>query len=384
MIGLLALLLAARASPTPAPTPTPFGTLSRSGVLRAYDFQRYNRVGVNQSATNFGGSLHLEYTASSRPFTLGATYFFANPLGTNGSDPRSDPQVDNTLPGYSYSSLGELFAQYRTWRDFVQLGKMQIATPWANGADGRLIPVTFQGLVARRYFGRGWNLGLVRVARFKSRTSATFDADNLLTTARTSGFLMLSLSRAAGSFTGSLHQYWFDNIASLTYAQASWKLSHRRFIGAQGVIENDAGAALLGVIHNRTLGLQFGQRIGAVTATLGYDEAPAVLYLTSTPSSIFQPTGGTAAFANAGGGLFRVVGGGIASPYTDGYVADPLFTTSIVTSLVDRRSPGSALELAFEASDASGRLSGRIARSFFDFSNPLGSASATESALDAT
>ncbi|GAC1388782.1 MAG: hypothetical protein NVSMB31_03490 [Vulcanimicrobiaceae bacterium] len=385
-LAALSIAALATASPSPAPMPqhTPAGTFSTSGVLRAYEFQKINRAGVNASAFSLGGALHAEYTTAARPLTFGITYYFADPLGTNGADPQRDPRIDNSLPGFAYRSLGELYAQYRTFRDVIQIGKMQLKSPWANPADGRMIPVTFQGVAARRYFAPGWDLGIMRVARFKSRTSSTFDANNLLTNATTPGFLLVDVTRSAGSFTGSLHQYWFYDVASMTHAQVRFELSDRSFIAAQGIEEHHIGRALIGSIHSHMLGVQIGTRVGDVNATLGYNRAPAVTYVTNNPASIFQPTGGTAAKRALGGGRFQVAGGGIASPYTDGYVADPLFTTSLVASLVDRRSTGSAIKFALSATSGNGRFSGSIAHGFYDYSNPLGAATATETELDGT
>lgn len=353
-------------------------------MLRAYEFQKVNGTGPNQNAFNAGGSIHAEYTTTSRPFTIGLTYFFANPLGTNGANPQTNPQVDNSLPGYSVSSLGELYAQYRTFRDAVQIGKMQITTPWANPADGRLIPVTYQGLVARRYFAPGWDAGIMRIARFKSRTSSTFDANDLLTNATTPGFLLVDLTRSAGAFSGSVHQYWFYDIAALTHAQIRYDLSARSYLAAQAIAENSIGRALVGIVHNHTLGLQYGRTIGAVNATVGYNWSPGVTYVTTSPASVFKPVGGTPAVRALGGGLFQVAGGGIASPYTDGYTADPLFTTSLVATLVDRRSTGSAFRIAFSATNGNGRLTALIAHGFYDYSNALGPSTATESEADVT
>lgn len=352
--------------------------------MRAYQFQRINRSGLNQQATNFGGGVHAEYTFNARPLTLGATYYFADPLGQNGSRPQTNPKIDNSLPGFSYSSLGELYVEFRSWRDFAQVGKMQLATPWAGSADARLIPVTYQGLTARHYFGRGWDFGLTRVARFKSRTSSTFDANDLLTQATTPGFLLLDLTHTAGAFSGSLHQYWFYDVAAMTYAQVRVQISERTFVAAQMVAEADIGKSLVGTIHNHTIGLQAGTKIGALDATLGYNSSPGVLYRTAAPKTIFQPAGGTPAVRSLGNGIFAVAGGGIASPYSDAYTADPLFTTSFVASLVDRRSTGSAFRFQLAGTTANGRFSGILARGFYDYSNALGPATATESEFDGT
>ena len=385
------LFAAALVSPSPEPsvappTPAPAGIFSTSGLVRLYEFQKINAVGTNQRALNIGGALHAEYTRNAHPFTLGATYYAAEPFGLNGPNPQSNTGLDNTLPAYRYSALGELYAQYRTWRDFIQLGKMQIASPWANAADGRLIPVTYQGVVGRHYFESGWDIGITRIARFKSRTSSTFDANNLLTNATTPGFLLVELTRSAGTISGSVHQYWFYDIASMTYAQVRVRLSDRAFTAAQAVAESDIGRALLGTIHNHTLGLQLGTRIGVVNATLGYDTAPRVTYITTAPQTIFAQSAvaGSSTVRALGGGRFAVAGGGIASPYTDGYVADPLFTTAIAASLVDRRSAGYAFKFTLTAQSGNGRFSGTLARGFYNYSNSLSSATATETDADGT
>lgn len=388
MVHALVLSAAsALASPSPAPTsaaPAPQGVLTTAGVLRAYAFQKINQSGTNQRAINFGGSLHADYAPPNSPLAAGLTYFFADPLGANGPQPQRNPGIDNSLPGYAYSSLGELYLQYRTFRDLIQTGKMSIVTPWAGPADARLIPVTYQGTMVRRYFAPGWDAGIMRIARYKSRTSFTFDANDQLTPAATGGFLLLDLTRTAGSFTGSLHHYRFYDVADLTYAYARVDFSPRGFAAVQGIIENNAGRSLVGLVHNHTIGVQLGRKIGAATATLSYNYAPPVSYVTANPASVFVPTGGTPAVRSLGGGLFRVAGGGIASPYTDGLTADPLFTTSIVASFVERRSTGSGVKLQVSAASGNGRLSGSVAHAFYDYGNALGPATATESEADVT
>ncbi len=85
----------AQASPTPkppAPTPNPF---TYGGTIRAFYFTRSNLVqnagNPNRTAFNLGGKLHGEYHFGTTPFTAGATYFGADPLGANGANPRPNP-----------------------------------------------------------------------------------------------------------------------------------------------------------------------------------------------------------------------------------------------------------------------------------------------------
>lgn len=306
-----------------------------SGTLRAYVFQRLNRVGQNQRAWNFGGSLHGEATLKSRPFTIGATYSFADPLGTNGSNPQHNSALDNSLPAYSIRALSELYAQVRTWRDFAQLGTFGIDTPFANTADKRMVPITFQGVQARHYFGGGWNISAMHMARFKSRTSSTFDANTLLTTQRTSGFSMVEVSHGANNVNLSIDRYWFCDIADLSYLSGQWTIGNST-LSAQTVIEDQAGRALVGRIHDHTYGMQFATRIGDIDASLGFDYAPGN-------------------------------GTGIMSPYTDGVTADPLFTTSLATSQSDRRSPGTSWKLSLGGTVGDGHIPWTISQAHYNF-----------------
>jgi len=339
---------------------------AKSGTLRAYMFQRLNKVGQNQRAWNFGGTLHADVTLKSRPFTIGATYAFADPLGTNGPDPQHNAALDNTLPGFSYSSLSELYAQYRTWSDFAQIGKMSIDTPFANPADKRMIPITFQGAQVRHYFGGGWNVGLMQIARFKSRTSSTFDANNLLTQVRTRGFTLLELSHGSRFLNVTADQYWFADIASLSYLTAQMRLGEDSNLTAQAVIEDQAGRALAGAIHNHTYGLQYATRRGSIDMSLGFDYAPAVSFITTNPATIFRPLGAPAPVA-VGGGRFSVLGGGIASPYTDSLTSDPLFTTSLAASQSDKRSAGTSYKFALSGSLNSGHVPWAFSQAHFDY-----------------
>ena len=77
---------------TPTPAPNPF---SVSGAFRAYDFNTANASGfpstknvLNQHALNFAELLNLKYRFGNSGFSVGVSYFYANPF--NGcNDPRS-------------------------------------------------------------------------------------------------------------------------------------------------------------------------------------------------------------------------------------------------------------------------------------------------------
>jgi hypothetical protein len=158
----------AAAQPTPAPSPaptlkpitggSPYG-FHYSGNARIYWFTRTNRVGTNASAFNTEAKLHGEYTIPGTPLTIGVSYFGAEPFGANGNNPGFNKKIDNTLPGYSLSLLGEYYLQYKTKWLYGITGREQINTPWANPSDSRLVPVLFKGTELSGSFGYCTTLG---------------------------------------------------------------------------------------------------------------------------------------------------------------------------------------------------------------------------------
>jgi hypothetical protein len=154
------------AAPTPKPAPTP-DRVKFSGNVRAYYFTRTNRVGTNASAFNTEGKLHAEYTFPGSPWTIGVSYFGAEPFGANGQNPGFNKTVDDTLPGYTLSLLGEYYLQYKTKYLSAITGKEIINTPWANPSDSRLVPVIFQGTGVSVNLSPQTTLGAMYMARFR-------------------------------------------------------------------------------------------------------------------------------------------------------------------------------------------------------------------------
>ncbi|MBC5815747.1 MAG: hypothetical protein GIW97_04315, partial [Candidatus Eremiobacteraeota bacterium] len=84
--------------------------------------------------------------------------------------------------------------------------------------------------------------------------------------------------------------------------------------------------------------------------------AYATTNCTSTPGGVF---GGVAATkAVIPGAPVLCYGGGIASPYSDSYATDPLYTTSISQGMADVRKPGTGLKAAFTVQTNNKRLKG--------------------------
>ena len=110
--------------------------------------------------------------------------------------------------------------------------------------------------------------------------------------------------------------------------------------------------------------------------SFGVDYAPAVTFITTAPASIFRPLGAPAPAA-LGGSRFAVLGGGIASPYTDSLTSDPLFTTSLAASQSDKRSAGTSFKLALAGTLCSGHIPWAFSQAHFDF-GAVGTADETD------
>ncbi|MDQ6932699.1 MAG: OprD family porin [Candidatus Eremiobacteraeota bacterium] len=451
MLSALSVALAADSPAPPKATPKAIDRVKLNSTLRAFYFTRSNaccypkrsstmpadpRGGATQNAAafNLGGKIHAEYSLPNSPLTLGATYFGAEPFGANDNR-RNDPSaayapgfdpcagkaagfnscVDNTLPGFELSSLGEMYLQYKTKWITAQIGKESINTPWANPSDSRIVPVTFQGATLSINFAPGWTASAMRMARWKNRTSSSFDANSLLcnqapTPANfpgpackrpdagpgtpTSGFLLLGLSRKFSPYlTASVYNYEFYDVANMTHIEAKYSYSPKSplnpYLAGQYIAESDAGRAIVGAIHNHTIGAQLGASFSKeVDVALSFDSSPIVTYVTATPASVFLPVGGTPATGapvpGAPAGTNYLYGGGIASPYTDSYATDPLYTTSITQGMADRRSAGSALKLAATAYTSNRHFRGIVSRATYNYSTPAGTSKAAETNLDVT
>lgn len=398
------------AQATPAPkastAPSPF---TYSGYLRAYYFTRTNPkppdsgAAPNQASFNPAISLSADYNFGGG-FSIGGSYFYANPF--NGCDdpashshlpcgghkivPVGYPQqnnFDDTLPGYRMSTLYQAYLQYKDAGFFAKAGDQVINTPWANGSDSRLKPAAFRGADASYKIDKNWSVEGMYMNRWENRVQSDFVDSTLITengaypdsggvgntgipfgsVYTNNGFYYGKLSYT-GPMAVSLYYYHYDQIANMFWADAkySWKSWSKPFIALQGGTESDTGNALAGKISSEIIGVQIGASPWSnVDFTLGTDyipsknetiTLPAGAACSLKPGSIHEITGTLMYWLPGGGtpncvpgttpGTATVYYGGWASPYTDSYATDPLFTTSISQGMADRRSTGGSVKLA--------------------------------------
>ncbi len=370
-----AILACAGLSPAYAGTGF-FGGMKITGDIRAYDFTRhYSGPVAGQQAFSLGGALGV-LSGSVYGFSAGLTFYTAHNLGLNNAN-RS--LVDGTLAGYnSINALGQAFVQYHNRRVLVRAGDQSIANPWINASDSRMIPATYQALLAAVTPVTGLTISAMRITRFKSRTSDEFSQTDLYNSTGTfniggtgglpgvteTGAAAAGADYHGGGLKADVWGYQFYDLAKMAYAEGSYVLPGlgglKPFIGAQLVRETGSGPQYLGAVNASVYGAQIGVKHAGDELTLGYDDLPAH----------------AGAFGN----------GDVVSPYTTGYATDPLYTTSMIQGLIDRKTTGHAIKISATAYLLQHRV--RLIASFADYFNTLysgyTSARTNEADLDLT
>lgn len=385
------------ARPQTAPSAVPLRPFRYSGNLRAFYFVRQNaqQNAANPNRTAFlpGGTLHLEYHPVT-PLSIGTTYTGAYAGDINGPSPEFNNKIDNTVPGFPLSTFDEAYVAYKTAFVDASVGDKFYNFIWMPISDARVKPSAYQGGDISFRPIPGIQVGVSRIIRFESRTSSNFQPDTLLTAfipgqptplvvRNTAGALHTYLFGTTKRFTGRFENYQFYDMASLFYADAKYSLAPKSkidpYLAVQEVNEQQTGRAIFGTINNNTIGFQLGVSASKQLAfTFGYDESPArYADVTAATAAIAQrgilmPTGGTSATAQLAPGRFRTAYGGLASPYTDGYAFDPLYTTSISQGIVDRRSPGQAFKVAALFVSPNGQFRGTVSEAYYQYDNFAG------------
>lgn len=419
------------ASPSPVPqaTATP-KAFTVHGNVRAFWFTRQNASGfpstanqLNQQSINFGATLGANYRVGNSGFSLGATYFYANPF--NGcADPRSTSvkcttlsgnaalmspnhlNPDTSLPGYSLSGFLETYLQYSKNGLFARIGDQIINTPWANAGDVRLKPASFEGADVSYQINPHYNVELMDMIRFQPRTTSDFVQSNLLTGApaelphgggpplasgaNTGGFQYARVGYTSKNFVSNLHYYHFLDLANFAWLDGKYTFSHqplKSWLAIQAGDEKNTGASIVGKINTQVYGAQVGVN---VSKNLVFTAAADVLprHIENLPPGVncAAATGQIVpmqTFPNPSAGFFVGSGvpqcianpngtssveyGGIASPYTDAYGNDPLFTSSLTQGMVDRRAPGSSEKLALTYTSTNKRLVLMVSRAYYDY-----------------
>ena len=394
----------------------------------------------NQTSFNIGVGLHADYHVSST-WSIGGTYFYANPFGNcvtavshltppcgKVKPPSQNP--DDTIPGFELSTLYEAFVSFKDPQFYAKLGNQTIVTPWATTADTRIKPAAFQGIDTLYTPNKSWAFQLSDMIRFESRTSSAFDKVTLLTGfpagapgvgsniyvpggtyIPTEGFLYARVgyvNQSGTNWTANANYYAFSDIANALWLDARDPLPGKMhpFVAAHFGSEKSAGASVIGKIDSTLFGLQAGANLARnVILTAGLDTVPIKTDTIVLPSGYscasnhtikgtansangvslpyFLPTNGTGQCSPATPGKTNIYYGGWASPYTDSYTADPLYTTSLTQGMVERRSPGTAVKITGTFISSDRRFITYISRAFYSYNNPAYAQGTYETDFDA-
>lgn len=393
---MLALVVAAIASPAPSPTPR-LQTWLYSRVYDARYLQASTLPGStqpNETDENAFAIVHAGYDLGAG-FSAGATYSFSDP---------------NALSGVSdLNQLQESYLAFKSDNLLVKAGNQYFNSPWADTHFKLgLAPTAFQGVDA--IYTRGaWTLESAGITRFMSRTSSAFTRTNLLTGvaggADTGGFTFgrVSYAPAGEGFSLSGYAYDVNDMVAFAWLNGFATLSPhgwQPFAGVQGGVESNAGASYLGVVRSSIAGVIAGVTPArGITFTAALDEIPwrhTAIALPSGascnsagPAPTYQianrnPTfpyflpQGVAQCAGNHNGTTTLYYGGWASPYSDSYSTDPMYTGPLLEGPVDRRSPGNSQALIGLYTSANQRLTFTESYYWFDYSNSLATQATTE------
>ncbi len=307
----------------------------------------------NADAYSLSGMFEYQTPTFLDGFNLDVSYYSANALDTHGDVPA---RVDTTLMGAanSINALGTAFLQYQRHGVWVRLGDQTLATPWANGSDCRAVPSTYEAAYAKFTPVEGLTFHVLRILRYRSRTSDGYFRDNNYFATGWRGDAnyggVADLPASAGGTTGtfalasevrrrnldlSLWYYDFTDFARMAYAEGEYRFATqdalRPYAKAQLVREWYGSNAF------ETNGIHLFDQPGTTSDNLTWGVVAGVKVRAFDLSAAYNR------LQSRGSGAFG--GGALVSPYTAGYATDPLFTTSMIRGLVEL-GPGSAWKLA--------------------------------------
>ncbi len=406
----------APSAPAP-PTPNP---LTVGGYFRSYYFTRqnasnnpgtqfnyapgakYNANGVNQASWGNALALHADWTFPDSGWIVGGTYLYANSpsgecvvpannLKTGPCNSQVPPNTnqDETLPPFALATFDEAYLKYVKYGWNGTLGNQLFNSPWANPADSRLKPASYEGGDLGYTTPGGLTIEGADMLAYENRTSSTFSRNTLLTGypsgggglpsnilvnsaygINTNGFTYGKLGYSPGpvGFSADAYFYNVQDLVNMWWFDGKYAFSNTGlapYIALQGGTDENSGASYIGKVDSQAFGAQLGLNITHnLQFTAGYDEIPWKTDTVNLPSGVtcsnsnyqisakanfayFLPTNAAQCYTNPNG-TTKIEYGGWASPYTDSYDSDPLFTTSTSQGMVDRRAAGTSEKVGLQ------------------------------------
>ncbi len=385
---------------------------------------KYNSNGVNQASWSNAIAPHAEYDFPSG-WIVGGTYFYSTAFGdcavpaNNAKGAPCSSQVppntnqDETLPPFRLSTFYEAYLGYNAHGFNGELGNVLFNSPWANPADSRLKPAAFEGAYLNYTTQSRWTFEGADMLAFENRTSSAFSQQTLLTSfpagnngmapniyvpgglgITTNGFAMGKVGygdpsapgfAADGYFYGVsdlVNMWWFDGRYTFANPWTPW-------IALQGGTEQNAGLSYIGKVNSQVFGAQIGANVTKnIQLSAGYDQIPWKTDTVFLPTNVtcsnsnyqistkgatlayFLPLNAAQCFTNPNG-TTNIYYGGWASPYTDNYDSDPLFTTSVTQGMADRRAPGTSWKVGAQFTSTNTKWVFIAADAWYNYGNAL-------------
>jgi hypothetical protein len=387
---------------------------------------KYSTAGVNQASWNTAIALGGDYNFPGGGWDIGGTYLYANPI--NGPcvvpanhikgavcvtqvPPNTNP--DDTMPAFTLSTFYEAYLKYKAYGWDGGMGNITFTSPWANPADSRLKPAAFEGGYLGYTAPSGWTIQGADMLAYENRTSSNFSRQTLMTSypagnnglapniivpggvgINTDGFSMGKIGYDDPSGTGfAAHGYFYGvyDLASMWWGDAKYtfKGSWAPFIAVQGGSDQNAGKSFIGKINSQAYGAQIGANITKnIQVTAAYDAIPWKTDTINLPTGVtcnnsnFQisakatlayvlPLNAAQCFTNTKTGLTQIMYGGWASPYTDNYDSDPLFTTSVTQGMADRRAAGESWKVGAQFTSTNNKWVFIATDAWYNYGNVL-------------
>lgn len=278
--------------------------------------------------------LRARYALGAR-WSAGGAYEYVT-AGPFSSQPRTSTVLESYI-GYATDHLS------------AKVGNQLFSSPWARSHDVYgSAPAAFQGLDAQYTF-EGGSAEVANMVRFHGPADGGFTRTSLL--GNTGGFqyLRLTASPPRGAYNVSAYAYHVQDLVNILWTNAFVRVNPRGWspsITLQGGIEKSTGAPNAGNARSAITGMELDLQPSR-TISLQADVDTIAL-------------------------------GGWRSPYSDGYAGDPLFTTSLIDGMVDRRKSGTSEYASITYTSLNGRFTAFSSYAWYDYSDLLARLKTTE------
>ena len=252
------------------------------GKIRSYFQPRKLDTVPDQTLYQMGTDLKVE-TGSWNGFKLGSSWFGSTDFGLI----REDLQASNPiLPVSEISIFAEAYLKYNKYDTEITAGRQRIETPFMNGADTLLFPVTFLGYSINNKSIKNVELYAAHVSDVKIRQNDFFeDTDQFfsrqlgLSNLRTPGTTVVGAKWKKDSFKLEGWNYIFHDLYDLIYLESDMALpkvgEYQAKLGFQAGHQVDIGESKVGNVSASLFGANLRVQRESVTASYAFNYIPS-------------------------------------------------------------------------------------------------------------